>query len=78
MWSRKTEDRPNFASIVVTLTDYLITTSDYLDLTAIEKASLKKSLPNSEVDFDSDPEHCITRVPAKSNDYTKAGPGVPS
>lgn len=81
-WSEKPEDRPNFSSIVDTLTSYMIATADYLDLTAVEgkkSTPLIKECPAGDYSvaspirkdhLEAGPEHGLTRVASEPNNYT--------
>ena len=72
-WDRKPEDRPTFSNIVQTLSSYLESTSDYLDLTTIvdKEKHIAKLEPTK---IEEDPEHSITRIPSNPNDYYTADP----
>lgn len=63
-WNHKAEERPDFTSIVNTLSNYLEITADYLDLTAITEDCTKAQ--TVEVDL----EHSLTHVPAQANEYS--------
>lgn len=72
-WERKDEARPNFSSIVNTLSSYLESTSDYLDLTAlIDKEKTQENIGAKEpqtIEIEDSPEHSIRHVPSNPNDY---------
>lgn len=88
-WDRKPEDRPTFSSIVQSLSSYLESTSDYLDLSTVVNKENNTTKPEIEEDpehsikrvqstpnnyYTADPEHSITRVPSNPNDYYMADP----
>ena len=75
-WSPKPEGRPDFATIVNTLTSYLVATSDYLDLAAVDKdknPDLVKVCPEdycmASSKLEDNPERSLTHVPAQANAY---------
>lgn len=74
-WNCKPEERPDFTSIVYTLSNYLEITSDYLDLSVMVKDSSQDKVPNyvEAQAVEEDPECSLTHVPAKANNYYLAG-----
>lgn len=72
-WDRKPEARPDFSSIVKTLSSYLETTSDYLDLTTFVNKEKATTTPEA-TETEDDPEHSITRIPSSPNNYYVADP----
>ena len=72
-WERKDEARPDFSTIVTTLSSYLETTSDYLDLTLIEKEKAVIDDTTQKTVLEDRPGHSITRFVSNPNDYYVAG-----
>lgn len=74
-WERKEDARPDFPSIVTILSQYLMCTSDYLDLSTIKHDSNNTAISSAPkgINIEDDPEHSITHVPSNPNDYYVAG-----
>lgn len=67
-WERKNEARPEFSTIVNTLSDFLLVSSNYLDLSQIDKKDSEKP-----TQIEDNEHHDIKHVPANPNDYYMAG-----
>ena len=68
-WDQKGHDRPTFSSLVATLSSYLESTSDYLDLGGFVKPGGKPDKQEEEEDS----ELGLRRIPSSPNDYIIAG-----
>ena len=66
-WDRKDGARPDFSTIVTSLSNILLISSDYLDLTILKEE--KPEQPEVEDSL----EHSLRHVPANPNDYYLAG-----
>lgn len=72
-WEYKEEARPDFSTIVSTLSNYLESTSDYLNL----NVALDKELMHSASGKNKDSaKHTINRILSDPNDYYQPGSSV--
>ena len=68
-WNRKESLRPSFTDIVAIITGFLMSTSNYLDLNAVDKQTKCNTVHD-----DIEPgKHSIARVPSNPNAYFQAG-----
>lgn len=72
MWDRRADDRPTFTDLVSTLSSYLEVTSDYLDLSGLEKSPCKPCKLDKVENLLKDKELNIKRIPSNPNDYVLA------
>ena len=69
-WDPRDDDRPTFSSLVATLSSYLESTSDYLDLGGFDKPSKSDKQEQQE----DDSELSLACIPSCPNDYIIASP----